>query len=496
MTSYEPSPYGPGSRPSGKNEPGAHSGATPPSNPYQKPSSLSDNTNNADAGNQKPPRSFMDEVSDAWKETKESVSQAFDEMRTETTPKHAKPSDASATTGTGATGAGSQAGASDKPHSEDSGFEDIKAQFKEMWASRPVRLPSDQGGGGKIAGVAEGIAVRYQVDPILVRTIFVVTAFCWGGSIALYLLAWMIMPRYSKTTSPIEDAFGSPKDLPVDSEGKSTSEKSLGTTLAVIFAIGFIIPLIFSSSSVTMLLPILAGVGGWYLLHKRRPVAPTGLLATPQTPRGDNKQDAQNDDHIDLSMFEPVDGYPFPEGRTTPPSWDPLGAAPDTWHLPDPDPVMEEPKKEKKGRRWGRIIVITTAVIAFWAAIITAATIFAASHFNEDSTWGTVNEAPVSAADVSSTYDVGVGTFDLDLSETTGIDDLAEPRTVTIDGGIGEMTIKLPEDTPVNVRCDDGIGDSNCQNITVEDAMMTIDIDSGIGSTIIDYGFMESQLQS
>src|SRR5699024_1819675 len=159
----------------------------------------------------KPQPDFLDEITNAFTASKDSTTSAFTEMCSES-PKSDKHGD-------------DNASLSDAPKTT---FDDVKKQFKEMWASRPVRLPSEQGGGGKIAGVAEGIAVRYQIDPILVRTIFVVTAFCWGGSIALYLLAWMIMPRYSKTTSPIEDAFGEKKDLPKNSEGNSTSEKSLG----------------------------------------------------------------------------------------------------------------------------------------------------------------------------------------------------------------------------------------------------------------------------
>ena len=198
MTSYEPSPYGPD----------ANNGASSRSNPYQKPSSLSDNSA-SEKNTHKPESDFFDDITNVFTEAKESITSAFNEMRSEST----KSADQK------------REGASLSDDSTTS-FDDIKKQFKEMWASRPVRLPADQGGGGKIAGVAEGIAVRYQIDPTLVRVVFVVTAFCWGGSIALYLLAWMFMPRYSKSTSPFEDAFGEKKDLPKNSAGKSTSEKA------------------------------------------------------------------------------------------------------------------------------------------------------------------------------------------------------------------------------------------------------------------------------
>ena len=464
MTSYEPSPYGPD----------ANNGASSRSNPYQKPSSLSDNSA-SEKNTHKPESDFFDDITNVFTEAKESITSAFNEMRSEST----KSADQK------------REGASLSDDSTTS-FDDIKKQFKEMWASRPVRLPADQGGGGKIAGVAEGIAVRYQIDPTLVRVVFVVTAFCWGGSIALYLLAWMFMPRYSKSTSPFEDAFGEKKDLPKNSAGKSTSEKGLGTTLAVIFAVGFILPLIFSSGSLTMLLPIVAGVAAWYLLHKRRPNAPAGLLATPQPHTKE-----QRDEHIDLSMFEPVDGYPFPDGRSTPPAWDPLGAAPDTWHLPDPDPIVSEEKPEKKKRRWGRVLGIITAVIAVWGLIIGGIMVafgVTAGNFSWPSeARGTVSYAPAHEADIADDYDMGIGSFTLDLSRTEGLDDVKQDRTITIDGGIGEINLDLPENTPVNVTCDSGLGESNCVNLHHDDAKLTIDIDSGIGSTIIDYGYMKEQ---
>src|SRR5699024_2481853 len=222
-------------------------------------------------------------------------------------------------------------------------------------------------------------------------------------------------------------------------------------------------PLIFSSSSLTMLLPIAAGVGGWYLLHKRRPDAPAGLLATPQ-----QHTEPPRDEHIDLSMFEPVDGYPFPDGRTTPPAWDPLGAAPDTWHLPDPDPIVQEPQPKKK-RRWGRVLGITAAVIAVWSLIIGGILLafgFAANNPSwTSSDWGASSYAPANEEAVTDVYDVCIGDINLDL----------------------------PEDTPVNVTCDSGIGQNNCVELHHDDAKLTIDIDAGIGSTTIDYGYMSEK---
>lgn len=75
---------------------------------------------------------------------------------------------------------------------------------RQMWDTRPPRIPSEQGGNAKIAGVCEGIGVRYQIDPTLVRVLFVVSLFTLGGGLPAYLLAWLAMPRYGMSTAPAQ----------------------------------------------------------------------------------------------------------------------------------------------------------------------------------------------------------------------------------------------------------------------------------------------------
>lgn len=45
-----------------------------------------------------------------------------------------------------------------------------------------------------VAGVARGIAARYDIDPVVVRVGFVITAFLGSIGIAAYLLAWVLLP--------------------------------------------------------------------------------------------------------------------------------------------------------------------------------------------------------------------------------------------------------------------------------------------------------------
>ena len=55
----------------------------------------------------------------------------------------------------------------------------------------------------KIAGVCGGIAEYFNVDPTLIRVIAVVLALIGGGGLIAYLLAWVIMPKGSSSTSGI-----------------------------------------------------------------------------------------------------------------------------------------------------------------------------------------------------------------------------------------------------------------------------------------------------
>jgi len=46
---------------------------------------------------------------------------------------------------------------------------------------------------GKIAGVCAGIADYFEIDPVLIRLLFILMFF-WGGGIIAYIVAWFIVP--------------------------------------------------------------------------------------------------------------------------------------------------------------------------------------------------------------------------------------------------------------------------------------------------------------
>jgi phage shock protein PspC (stress-responsive transcriptional regulator)/signal transduction histidine kinase len=72
-------------------------------------------------------------------------------------------------------------------------------------AAVPLRRDPDR---GVIAGVAAGLARRFGIDPIIVRVAFVATSVAGGAGLAVYGIAWMLMPTEDGRRAPIERIAG------------------------------------------------------------------------------------------------------------------------------------------------------------------------------------------------------------------------------------------------------------------------------------------------
>ncbi|WP_109525510.1 MULTISPECIES: PspC domain-containing protein [Nocardia] len=165
-------------------------------------------------------------------------------------------------------------------------------QLQQMWQSRPVRLPRQ----GPVAGVAAGFGRRYQVDPVLVRVAFVVSALFGGAGIVLYLVGWLLFSQAGDQTSAAESLFG-----------KGHSSQSPTKTIVLMVALAIAVSTMgpvgmgMAGSGVISLALMLAG---WWMLFMR----------TPQPPPGTSQLD---DYEFDAGLS--ATGYPgavFPSGTT------------------------------------------------------------------------------------------------------------------------------------------------------------------------------------
>lgn len=192
----------------------------------------------------------------------------------------------------------------------------------------------------------------------------------------------------------------------------------------------------------------------------------------------------------------------------TPPAWDPLGAAPLAWDLPEPAPARTmvaptgEPRPRSRftpivlglavlaaagagaaavaGVEWmtpGRLAAIALAVVALGlvlgsfrrrghglllvtaplAAFVLLAAVIGPVDL-ENSTMGDRTWAPASATEVRPEYTVTMGSGTLDLR---GID-LTTDKTVDVDVHMGQATVLVPENMNVRTDCTVRMGEANC----------------------------------
>ncbi len=379
---------------------------------------------------------------------------------------------------------------------------------KDFWATRPRRPRR----GRKIAGVAAGIANRYRIDPVLVRVGFVVATIYGGAGILFYLLGWLFLPEEDDEVSPAESLLG-----------KGRSSTSSGFTILLGIVLVPVLGWFFGGSPIGtfptwMSLVVIGGL--LYLLHQSRghlgqlrpsatsqeSVMPTmpmtsapmsSTMSTPVTPQAGVP--------FAPPTGAPVDAPPPIDDRTTPPAWDPLGAAPFAWDLPEPaapepDESPEPPAKKRKSRigtmtiglalvaaagmsfamggwitpqhivgvvlailglgmvagafvRGGRGLIALAVPLSIAGLALTVVTP------GEYRGFGDLTAQPTALSQVQREYERSVGSVTVNLTSLPVTDEVVEVEART---GVGNVEVIVPEDADVIVTCEAERGNVEC----------------------------------
>ncbi|MGH3725314.1 MAG: PspC domain-containing protein [Mycobacterium sp.] len=370
----------------------------------------------------------------------------------------------------------------------------------DMWRTRPLRLP----GHGKLAGVAAGIGYRYNVDPLLVRVIFVVTTIFGGAGAVMYVACWLLMPT-ARYTSPYHE-----------------SKVKMVFWIVVLLLIGG--PFIDPDRDPWGLVSAVVLLGGWYLLYQRQ-TDPPSALATDPTNAADQPSAAE-DDQSD-TMTAPVDpSKPETEQLSaplSPPAWDPLRAAPFAWDLPNPAPLPAPPSKPKSrvapvtigaaiilsavlvaigllGGSWVTPIVVAAAALValgigmlagarrrsgyslIFLAVPLAGFVIVASAVGQldvSHNIGDQSYRPAEASDIQGDYQIGMGTITLDLRQVK----LTGDKTVNLRAGLGEVQVLVPASMNVRSKCEVNVGSFECVPSPVGTGpVLTINAKINVGS--------------
>ncbi len=360
----------------------------------------------------------------------------------------------------------------------------FESTVRRMWETRPVRFPRSQSTRSWFFGVCEGIAVRYQVSPLLVRLVFVLTAFLGGVGVWVYGIALLVLRRYTVPKTPLDVLIRGERDP------RFGEDRSLAVGTLIVGAVFLVFGGIFSGGITLTGLVVSAALTGvaWWLLYERQPVAPAGLLdrddhrasspTAPSTPTVHTVPDAPSADAttapdeqsptIDLGGVAAAPGFEPP--RTQPPSWDPLGTAPFAWDLPDPgepDPVEAGqasggPKKKRRGLKALVVAAVLAVVLALVAGVIALGAVLfprwgGITSVDGSSTSGTFGSGTerVSAVDSYRDYTYTMSSPTLDFTGATVNQDSEIELTTTMSSV--EMVFPRNTDGPsyrVRVTCD------------------------------------------
>jgi phage shock protein PspC (stress-responsive transcriptional regulator) len=387
--------------------------------------------------------------------------------------------------------------------------------LKDFWSTRPRRPRR----GRKLAGVAAAIANRYAIDPVLVRVVLVVAAFFGGAGLVLYLLGWLFFPDEYDEEAPLPAMIG-----------PGRSKTGWFFTLLLCGTLFGVSVYTFNGDGAGLLGLALLGAA-MFLLHRNRAslgsgTPPVATATQPTMPLPSQMPLSSTGPQTDAPVTEAA-APAEPEQRTSPPAWDPLGAAPFAWDLPEPAPVRTEPEPPAPRRNrsrvggitfgaalamggaltlfspnvpWltpGHIVGIVLAIIglgmvggsfvrggrgliglavplAMAGFVFTNASVSPYSDSGPD--WGNTTARPMSISDVRPVYSVGGGTVDLDLTSLPAIGNV----TTHVDVGLGNIIVMVPEDADVQVTCEASLGSVTClgQEQNGTDAMVST-LDNG-----------------
>ena len=357
------------------------------------------------------------------------------------------------------------------------GRTDVGEIAKDFWATRPHRRRYHR----MVAGVAAALGRRYGVDPVLLRVAFVVLTVCGGVGVLLYLLGWLLLPEQGDETSAGEALLG---------RGRSSMPTAGAVVLAValipaFFAIGF--------GERSALVGLAAAGGGLYLLHRHR----GGAGELPPAPGAGPGAGPAGPPEGDPSA--PAGTAPAPQTR---PGWDPLGAAPFAWDLPEPGPPRTSPAwprsrvtpvtlgialvvsgaaalaapafgwlgaAEVAGlalavvgtglvvgsfRRGGRGLIAVALPLAALTYLLQAAPVDDLRDVGEPR-WRATTVAQLAPA-----YQLSMGSGYLDLTGLTVPDGGTARTNVTV--SVGEAKVFLPPEVDVQLTCSAGTGAVRC----------------------------------
>lgn len=300
----------------------------------------------------------------------------------------------------------------------------------------------------KLGGVASGLAHHFGLDVSLVRIAFVLFTVFTGIGLPLYLAAWLIVPR-AEYWPPIGNAGRSTRHL-------SGREVALG-----LIAVGGLLVLFFNGGQFTsVMVPLALILGGiWLLLQPAadRSVAesPTVGGSTAGGPAAGNTMagGAQPQDTPGWSAWAaPTAATRSPYDQPSQSGLGSTGSVPPSGRPPG-SPVTPSRRRRRIGYLAAAGLVLLVAVPITIIALVSAGSISITADGG-----AIYRPATVEAIPRTISHDAGEIVIDLTDLEPAMFDDL-DPVSISVEHGVGEILVEVPEGVVVDATASAGVGD-------------------------------------
>jgi phage shock protein PspC (stress-responsive transcriptional regulator) len=330
----------------------------------------------------------------------------------------------------------------------------------------------------KIAGVCGGLGRHLNIDPTILRVLFVVLVFFGGAGLLLYGAAWLVVPE--------------------EGTGQSVVQTSPSTRNALLIVVGVVAAMLLIGNSwggwgFPWPLILVAVVALVLLVNRDRPGSqdrPTGAPAQYPAQYPSAAYPTSSGWVGETSDAGADTGSAPPEGDVTGPPAPPAGTgwtAPPAYQPPYQPPVRTDRGPKLFGPTLALVAIalgslglydtghdVSAAAYAALALTVVGvmlligsvvgraggliflgivATIALAVTSAVDGNWSTerqIARTPVAASDIQDSYRLTAGQIDLDLTEVGDPQDL-DGRHISLDAEAGELIVRVPDNVDVDV---------------------------------------------
>lgn len=323
-------------------------------------------------------------------------------------------------------------------------FEEDRSMTENQTEARPQRSLDDlrrATDAPMVGGVATGVARYFDIDPVIVRVAFGALTLAGLAGLVLYLGLWFVLPYDDGRPSVAAESF------------------RVGDREPEFRKVGML---------VTAVLAAAAAVGdhGWFWQGPVFGIVFIGGLLWLFVLRPRNRR-TPRDGEAGVAAVRPATGRP----PTHPPVLLGLTAAVAAVVLGALrlyDQVGDHAVGHRTYLAAGLVVVGLGLVLGAWwgrsrALVgigVLLVVVLSLGNVLPSGEIGDHRYRPDTAADLRSSYEHGIGRFELDLSDLGDAEDRAAlaGRTVHVDAGIGETVVHVPEGLPVTVRAGERAG--------------------------------------